>query len=79
MDDQRLVTTEQGQAEVDKWNAAAVAAGGDPEKPMSEFIETSAKNNLNVEECFHKLAARIKSTKPAKSAAGDKRRLCVLV
>jgi len=56
--DQRVITTEQGEALASKFNA--------------RFIEASAKTKINVEEIFHTLVRLIIASNPGKKAGKGK-------
>jgi len=68
--DQRVITTEQGEALATKFNA--------------KFIEASAKTRINVDEIFHALVRLIVAANPGKKAKAkskEKRSLggCILI
>jgi GTPase SAR1 family protein len=56
--DQRVITTEQGEALASKFNA--------------KFIEASAKTKINVDEIFHTLVRLIIASNPGKKSGKGK-------
>eukprot|EP00123_Amoebidium_parasiticum_P013153 comp21801_c0_seq3/m.31013 comp21801_c0_seq3/g.31013 ORF comp21801_c0_seq3/g.31013 comp21801_c0_seq3/m.31013 type:complete len:211 (-) comp21801_c0_seq3:552-1184(-) len=58
MDDKRMVAKERGEALAQEYNVT--------------FLETSAKNNINVEQAFTQMAAAIKKKMDSKAAAPSK-------